>query len=242
MGWLERAEELCNEAALPNARSQIALIRIRNKNPNHKADYSAWVAELNNAQDALMSDLWSRKVIRIDAELVEFANNDLLFGQSVNDAFPSAMPDIIEAGNCLAADCASAAVFHLMRVAEYGLRALARDRRIEIPKNKPLDLATWEEIIKELEGAEDAMRTYKKTEARESQLVFYHGAMMEFKRFKNKFRNRIMHSRVSYDKDQAKSAFVHVKEFMLILSVRISEKKRTPVIWKGRKWTNQDQD
>ena len=56
--------------------------------------------------------------------------------------------------------------------------------------------------------------------------------MMEFNRFKNKFRNRIMHTRDDYDRDEAHSAFVHVREFMQILASRISEKKRTPLIWR----------
>src|SRR4051794_4802873 len=51
-----------------------------------------------------------------------------IMGAEVKAAFPSAMPDVLEVGNCLAAECNTAAVFHLMRVAEVGLRALASDR------------------------------------------------------------------------------------------------------------------
>ena len=56
------------------------------------------------------------------------------FGKAVADAFPTARDDIREAGNCLAADCATAAIFHLMRAAEVALRALARDRSVTFPK------------------------------------------------------------------------------------------------------------
>jgi hypothetical protein len=118
-----------------------------------------------------------------------------------------------------------------MRVAEHGLRALAKDRRVKVPKG-PLELATWEDIIREIEKAEAAIQGYPKTLAREAQFDFYHGVNMEFKRFKNKFRNKIMHTRDSYDRDEAHSAFAHVKAFMQILSTKISEKKMTPVIWK----------
>jgi hypothetical protein len=68
--------------------------------------------------------------------------------------------------------------------------------------------------------------------ARDAQFEFYHGAMMELKRFKNKFRNRIMHARDHYDVDEANSAFTHVRDFMKILATKISETKRTSVIWK----------
>jgi hypothetical protein len=123
-----------------------------------------------------------------------------------------------------------------MRVAEYGLRALAFDRRVSIPKNKPIDLATWEDILKELEKTEAAIQNYPKTLAREAQYEFVHGAMMEFKRFKNVFRNRVAHTRQSYDRDEAMSVLNHVRAFMQILASRISEGKRTPLEWKGSQW------
>lgn len=158
-------------------------------------------------------------------------DNDELFGEVVAKAFPSAKDDIREAGNCLAVECTTAAVFHLMRAAEHGLRALARDRRIKVIRG-PLELATWDDIIKELEKAEQAIQNYPRTLVREKQLWFYHGAMMEFRRFKNKFRNQIMHTRDNYDLHEAKSAYEHVKDFMVILAGKISEKKRTPMIWR----------
>lgn len=126
----------------------------------------------------------------------------------------------------------------LCELQKYGLRALAYDRRVRVPKNKPVELATWDDIIKELESSEDEICNYPKTLAREAQFDFYHGALMEFKRFKNKFRNRIMHTRKSYDKHEAASAFEHVKSFLEILASRISEGIRTPKIWRGSKWVS----
>jgi hypothetical protein len=162
-----------------------------------------------------------------------------LFGESVYEKFPSAREEIKNAGNCLAASLWTAGVFHLMRAAEYGLRAISHDRRIRIPKQKHIELATWEDIIKELEKAETEIQNYPKTLAREAQFSFYHGVMMEFKRFKNKYRNSVMHSRDSYNEPEAVAAFAHVKAFMGILSSRIGEGIRTPKIWKGSKWSEE---
>jgi hypothetical protein len=192
--------------------------------------------EIRNAKEAVLAELGSHTFLVVNSDREDYVDNSALFGISVYGAFPSARDDIREAGNCLAAECCTAAVFHLMRAAEYALRALAVDRRVKLRKNAILDLATWEEIIKQLEGAEVAIQGYPKTLAREAQFDFYHGAMMEFKRFKNKFRNRIMHTRDEYDRDQAHSAFVHVRDFMKILASRISETRKTPLIWKGKKW------
>jgi hypothetical protein len=233
---IRRAGEACENAGLANASEQIGFVQMHVKWQQNEVDYSALCAELRHVINAILQDLNKRIFLKVDPSLREYVDNELLFGAAVKKAFPSASTDIREAGNCLAADCNTAAVFHLMRVAEYGLRALAHDRRIRLDKNKPIDLATWEDLVKKLEEAEDAIRNFPKTAAREAQFDFFHGANMEVKRFKNKFRNRVMHSRESYGEHEAMSAFGHVKAFMEILSSRISEGTRTPIIWKGPKW------
>jgi hypothetical protein len=95
----------------------------------------------------------------------------------------------------------------------------------------PLELATWEQLIRELEEAEKVIQGFPQTLAREKQFDFYHGALMQYRAFKNVFRNSIMHTRDSYDRDEAMSAYNKVKEFMKILASRIKEDVRTPTIW-----------
>jgi hypothetical protein len=193
--------------------------------------------ELRHIKNAIVAELTKRTFVAIGLDRVAYFGQDKLFGEAVFVAFPSARQDVRNAGDCCSVELSSAAVFHLMRVAEHGLRALARDREIKLPKKAVIDLATWEDIIKQLENAESSIQSYPKSLAREAQFEFYHGAMMEFKRFKNKFRNRIMHTRKEYDRDEAHSALTHVREFMRILASRISENTKTPQIWKGKKWT-----
>jgi hypothetical protein len=194
--------------------------------------------EMTHLKESLIGETSSRRFLYVRNDRSGLLDQKSLFGLKVYRAFPSARKDIREAGNCLGAENNTAAVFHLMRVAEYGLRALARDRRITLSKKGVLELATWEQIIRQIEEAEVAIQGCPKTLAREAQFEFYHGAMMEFKRFKNKFRNRIMHTREEeYDRDEALSAFNHVRDFMRILASRISELQRTPLVWRGKKWT-----
>lgn len=199
-------------------------------------DASTLSTELSHLETAIDKDIKRFRYIQVMPDRIECLDPSSLFGAEVYRAFPNARCDLAEAGNSLAVELHTAAVFHLMRAAEYALRALARDRRVRLPRKEILELATWEAIIKELEDAEAAIQSYPKTLAREAQFDFYHGAMMEFKRFKNKFRNRIMHTRRNYDRDQAHSALTHVRAFMQLLASRISETKRTPRIWKGAKW------
>jgi regulator of sirC expression with transglutaminase-like and TPR domain len=95
----------------------------------------------------------------------------------------------------------------------------------------PLELATWEQIIQELEDAETAIKGFPQTLAREEQFQFYHHALMQYRAFKNIFRNSVMHTRDSYDRDQAVSAVNTVRAFMQGLSTKIKEGSQTPWIW-----------
>jgi hypothetical protein len=193
---------------------------------------SAAARDLANVKYAIIAELGKRKFLWVDNALSQYVDNDELFGPVVNASFPSAQYDIKESGNCLATGCNTAAIFHLMRVAELGLRTVAWDRRVKFPKNSPLELKQWGEIFKGLEDAEKQIQSFPKTKARESQFEFYHGALIEFRAFKNLYRDRTDHARRNYDEYEARSAFEHVSSFMRILATKISEKKRTPLIWK----------
>jgi hypothetical protein len=234
---VESARSFCASVGFEETESTAHILGLRLSSSDH-VNVSHVESEARNLRESLIRESWFRVFIVTDKDLAGYVDNEVLFGRDVYESFPSARADIREAGNCLATGCRTATVFHLMRAAEYGLRSLARDRRIQLPKKGLIvELATWEEIIKELEHAETAIQGYPRTTAREAQFKFYHGAMMQFRAFKNKFRNCVMHTRDTYDAHQARSAFERVREFMQILASRISETKRTPEIWKGKKWT-----
>lgn len=228
-GQIKHAANDCWDIGLTQAWEEID--RVNSSLALHPNDPAAQAMAAQHLRLCLLAEIGKRKFLYVRDENSNYLDQDALFGDSVKEAFPSAASDIREGGNCFAAECYTASVFHLMRAVEHALRALAVDRRIVLPKNQPLDLATWEEVIRQLEAAEEAIRDYPKTLARERQYEFYHGAMMEFKRFKNVFRNSVMHSREEYKVDDARVVFFHVKAFMQILAAEISEEKITPEIW-----------
>lgn len=225
---LTEAHRICKPLAFNNLLQKLPMLE---QYVLHDSTVARLGIEIEHLRQEILGELHGRIFLWIPTADASLVDNDLLFGDAVRLAFPSARYDIRESGNCLSTGCNTAAVFHLMRVAEFGLRALAFDRRVKIPKG-PIELATWEEIIRQLEVAEQSIQNHRKTLVREAQFEFYHGAMMELKRFKNKFRNQVMHTRDEYGPDEAKGAFTHVKAFMQILSEKISESKRTPLIWK----------
>jgi len=182
-------------------------------------------------------ELCDREFLYVPAHLAGHYNETYKLWGDVPLRFPKCRPDIDEAEYCFALSRPTATVFHLMRIAEIGLRVLAWDRRV-ILRGKagkvlrmPIDLVTWDKILVGLEKAETAIEDFRKTPAREAQLAFYHGAMIEVRAFKNLYRNRVMHTRDSYKMHQAESAMNHVRDFMTTLATHLSEEERTPVRW-----------
>jgi hypothetical protein len=147
-----------------------------------------------------------------------------LFGKAVNKAFPSAESDIKAAGNCLSADLNTAAVFHLMRAMEVGLRAFARHLKVwKVKKHVPLEFGTWGEIITALTAKIDALSRVTRGRKRRETLDFHEGALIELRAVKDLWRDKVMHAQGDYDKHQALTALNHVRGFMQRLAAKLSE-------------------
>jgi hypothetical protein len=160
-----------------------------------------------------------------------------LVGTKTLTAFPSSESDFIEAANCLAAECNTAAVFHLMRAAEGGLRALASDREAAF-KNKPLDQQEWGTILSHLDGCIRDLRLSSATcwsdqSLKDTQIRFYSEVVAELRQFNEAWRRHLSHAREDgiYDRDYAASVFKHVHLFMQKIADRISENNVTPKYW-----------
>ena len=226
---VQRARNECLKIDLEGGKKRAEqILRRLNSDP---LSYETMIMDIASLEEFIHDALEKRHFAYIAPDKAKFFEQPALFGNEVNLAFPSAVDDIKDAGNSLAADLNTAAVFHLMRVAEKGLRILARDRKVKISKTK-LDYAEWQTVIdgisKKIEEMAKTRRSPKKSEA----LEFYRGALGEFYAFKDAWRNHVMHSRVRYDEHQALSAFQHVSEFIKRLSTRLSESKISPIAWR----------
>lgn len=160
-----------------------------------------------------------------------------IIGPRVMASFPSATNDFVEAGNCLAADCNTAGVFHLMKAAEVGLRALAVDRNAEF-KDKPLDQQEWGKILPHVDATIKSLREapgkmWINPGIRDMQIRFYGEVVAELRQFNEAWRRHLAHAREDgiYDHDYASNVFKHVTKFMQKLSKRISENAVTPEYW-----------
>jgi hypothetical protein len=193
--------------------------------------------ELKRLQGDIMVAVYDLKFAYIPPDHAEFFEQEKPFGENVFNAFPSIRTELTAATNCLAADLPTAAVFHLMRAAERGMRILAWDRRVpKIVQNKPLELQDWKTMIEGLEEEAEKITNWPnklgkvKTQGQE----FYNTAIQEFRGFKDAWRNHVMHDRRDFNFEDAKGVLSHVSRFLKLLALRLSENKRTPLIWGKR--------
>jgi ribosomal protein S15P/S13E len=174
--------------------------------------------EIRVLREALMDDLDERWIFFPNLE--KFQNYALLlrdrFSQDLRAAFPDAERDIYDAAQCYVTDNNTASVFHSMRVAEYGLRALAK--RVN-PRLRPEKLE-WGAIIRELRKKIDELHQpgkKKLTPRREERLDFYSEALDQCVYFKT-VRDSTMHARAHHESTDALKAPTHIEDFMKLLT------------------------
>jgi hypothetical protein len=219
-----------------------------------KSDISAFMGNdemehgLKNLLGLMKSEMEKRLFFSVEPELGNYYNfpaSDIFksspsaFGQPVDDAFPNAKMDMIEAGNCLAVGRNNGAVYHLMCVAEVGLRTLAWDRKVIAKHNKqavPLEFAQWGDLIGKLETEIEKIKKWRSKPTGAAAEQFYNSALVELRAFNSGWRTHVMHARSHvYKTDETIALFGHVKRFMELLATKISENARTPYVWKNPK-------
>ncbi len=129
---LEEAREMAqNFEADPSLIGQIAGLEIELKMEQADSRESVISARLHAIRDGIENNLERRKFMFITPDQAAYWNNPKLFGRAFISSFSSAAKfELVETGNCYAAGRWTACVYHSMRLAEYGLRKLARKLRV----------------------------------------------------------------------------------------------------------------
>jgi len=194
-------------------------------------------AEARHARLEVINQLKTRKFLRVADDRAKYLDRSDLFGPAVSTAFRSASDDIREAGNCLAAEVPTAAVFHLMRASEIALRALATDRGVTYPdasvSSKQVGdlLVALDAKVKELRNTPAS--TWPSKEIMDAQIKFYAEAVLHFRGFNEAWRKHMAHAHegAMYGRDLAHDIMGHVRGLMQLLSMKISESSATPKHW-----------
>ena len=117
--------------------------------------------------------------------------------------FPEAHYDLREAGNCLAFERFTACVFHLMRVAEYGLVSVAR------AANTPEEKIGrgWDGCIQGIESYINTVRSTKPITDWQDQVKRYGDLCSWFKAISSGWRNPVSHVPRVYSESTAVAMF-----------------------------------
>jgi hypothetical protein len=149
-----------------------------------------------------------------------YENAATLFGEQVNKSFPSAQSDIEHAAKCYAYGQNTAAVFHFMRVMEFGLRSLGKSLNnpaLDAKKNP-----SWESILEKCDKELKRPLADRSAEWRAND-VFFSAATANLRSVKDAWRNPTMHVERDYDDEQALSVINAVKGFMQHLAGKLCE-------------------
>ncbi len=153
-GIIDSLSTLCSDAGFKNALNTIETTK-RWVTAGY-CKYEAGQSEITHVIEAIHSEMMARQFFHLAPERAKYFNRGKPFGDSVDAAFPSARSDIREGANCIATDRYTAAVFHLMRTVEWGLRALCAEvglRQVAQKKGRshiPLQWAEWGLLLDQL--------------------------------------------------------------------------------------------
>jgi hypothetical protein len=217
----ERATLFCHRVGFEHSSQAAFFLKKRFESEGSSGcDAKTAQAELATLETSILIDMAKHNFVQVDAKVSHYFEANDLYGAKVSKAFPNALADIREAGNCIARELGTAAVFHLMRVVEWGIRALCNNLKItKIKKGHPIEYATWDDLVKELPDVviskiDNMSRGPKKQKAQE----FYHPAIQEISGFKDAYRNHVMHTRKAYTSKDADAISDHVGRFMNLLA------------------------
>lgn len=205
------AERLGLDAVTPQAERMLNAL----KEGNYRIDTVA--RDLQDMRLRILDQLDSRLFYFVAPALSRYYTEPCQFGPEVDAAFPSASPEISEAGKCFALGRYSASVFHLMRCLEVGIQCMAAPFSVDA-SNK-----NWQNVLDEIAKAVRAMNYASHGPNWKLDEQFYSEAIAHFLILKNAWRNYAMHLHERYDEERALMIFDNVRTFMRQLAKRLKE-------------------
>ena len=145
---------------------------------------------------------------------------------AVAQAFPSAVPDLKEAGTCYALNRNTACAFHVIRALEIALRSFARCSGVKVTgKTTPLEYQQWHNIIEAIESqSKKKYGNLKPGPAKSNALKFYSACLSDFIFFKDAVRNILVHNRSGLYKDpEALGVLFRAKDCLIRMAPKVPE-------------------
>jgi hypothetical protein len=212
----ETLNEVLNECKKLDLRVSIDIVaaRIKHLPTSHK--------ELDILIEVIQSELGTQLFLFVNQQRSRYY--DPILPSYIQAAFPNAYPEMVDAGNSLALDQFTACVFHSMRAAEIGVRALAEELNVTFPF--PLELADWHNMLDQIDSKIHQMKNLPRSAEKDDGLQFYSEAATQFRYFKDAWRVRVAHTRARYDEHAAVKVFDHTFSFFQTIATRLKEPRR----------------
>ncbi len=195
--------------------------RILDELIEEEPDIRTLISQLKHLNTIIEDELRRRMFLYVPPEGVSLYRTPLDMFPLGALAFPSARYDMEEACRCHALGRYTACVYHCMGILQCGLYALAAD--LQVAFSYSIELAEWSAVITSIETKIKPFREGPRSDKKDADLSFYSECASQFRYFKDAWRNHVGHSREVYDRDQAHSALIHVRDFIEKRSLRIKE-------------------
>jgi len=209
--YLPKLKEFAADLNLPI--TAISVNRIRDALEKGRYLKYQLVDDLTELSHRLHDELSTRQFIFIEPKYAKYYRQPDLFGQEVSDSFHSAAADIADAGTAFATGLNTSCVMHLMRALETPIFLLAT-----ILGHTP-DKAAWGEILRDIRPLIAALPN-----AHPQQQILSEAAV-QFRFFKNAWRDHAMHGKRRYTPDEAMVIYNAVKAFMESLAPHLHEER-----------------
>jgi hypothetical protein len=212
---LQYLRDKCRECELGTAASRIE-DRIFPRIKVAKMTFEDLLNQISELRLDIDKDLEYRRFIYVQSEKARVLDDMVGQWSDIWARIPCER-DVRDATLSYAMGLNTAAVFHSMRVAEAGLRALAKKMKISIldkGKKVPIDYGTWEKVITACNNKIADARKLPGDARKERQLQYYSRAADHCTYMKDIWRNEVSHSRKSYIEPEARAVLDRVHAFM----------------------------
>jgi hypothetical protein len=211
LGHLERA---CESLGLESTLAQIR--RIKNIFiKGAEVNYSILARDIIEVQIRLSDELQARTLFLLTPDEARYYS-DPHFHPAVALYFPDAIFDMQEAAKCRALERPTACVFHLMRVTEYGVQAMAK--LIGVTDQRP----NWEPVIAKIDN--ELKQPYDKRNFKGSAELLANMST-HLHAIKVAWRNRAMHVEKKHTPEESREIYNATCGLMRYLAENLPEPK-----------------
>ena len=214
--WLRLIESELREIGLAiSADTTLDILKDLKKTEPRRLNCQWLSDQTKNLQSLATKELSQRDFFYVPPERSKYfprKNAPHPFGETVAVAFPSSNFDVNEAAICMALGRSTAAAMHLMRALEPALAAMAKEAGVVLKRDN------WHEAI---DAVEKTLTPNGGLERDKRE--FLAAASVQFRYFKDAWRNQAMHAREKYTEDEAEAIYSAARSFMTQLAKRLKE-------------------